>query len=139
MIRAAVCQSPRRPNGETPKVFNVVCPAGHLGGPHHSEHAIFSAFSVKTIPYSEFLKALNEDRVTEVAITANHDPGPHEADGRRHGAGQTFRTMRVDPDLSELLSRPQRRASRVRSSRPSCATCSPGSCRSFCSSASGFS
>ena len=35
------------------------------------QNIIFSAFSVKTIPYSEFLKALNENRVTEVAISSN--------------------------------------------------------------------
>jgi cell division protease FtsH len=66
------------------------------------QNALFSAFSVKTIPYSEFLKALNEDRVTEVAITANIIQGRMKLSAGAEP--QLFRTVRVDPDLSELLS-----------------------------------
>jgi len=68
------------------------------------QNAIFSAFSIKTISYSEFLKALNEDRVTEVAITSNIIQGRIRVPGDSSEAGQPFRTIRVDPDLSELLS-----------------------------------
>jgi cell division protease FtsH len=68
------------------------------------QNAIFSAFSIKTIPYSEFLKALNEDRVTEVAITSNIIQGRIRAPGEASEAGQPFRTIRVDPELSNLLS-----------------------------------
>jgi cell division protease FtsH len=68
------------------------------------QNAIFSAFSIKTIPYSEFLKALNENRVTEVAITSNIIQGRMKAPGETSDSGQAFRTIRVDPEISDLLS-----------------------------------
>jgi cell division protease FtsH len=68
------------------------------------QNAIFSALSIKTISYSEFLKALNEDRVTEVAITSNIIQGRMKVPGDASEAGQPFRTIRVDQELSELLS-----------------------------------
>jgi cell division protease FtsH len=68
------------------------------------QNAIFSAFSIKTISYSEFLKALNEDRVTEVAITSNIIQGRMKTPGDTSEGGQPFRTIRVDPELSDLLS-----------------------------------
>jgi cell division protease FtsH len=68
------------------------------------QNAIFSAFSIKTISYSDFLKALNENRVTEVAITSNIIQGRMKAAGDSSEQGQPFRTIRVDPDLSDLLS-----------------------------------
>jgi cell division protease FtsH len=68
------------------------------------QNAIFSAFSIKTISYSEFLKALAEDRVTEVAITSNIIQGRVRVPGDTSEAGQPFRTIRVDPELSDLLS-----------------------------------
>jgi cell division protease FtsH len=66
------------------------------------QNAIFSAFSVKTIGYSEFLKALNEGRVTEVAITSNIIQGRLKPSAGAEP--QMFRTVRVDPELSEQLS-----------------------------------
>ena len=68
------------------------------------QNAIFSAFSIKTISYSEFLKALNEDRITEVAITSNIIQGRIRTPGDTSDAGQPFRTIRVAPELSDLLS-----------------------------------
>jgi cell division protease FtsH len=68
------------------------------------QNAIFSAFSIKTISYSDFLKALNENRVTEVAITSNIIQGRMKVAGDSSEQGQPFRTIRVDPDLSDLLS-----------------------------------
>jgi cell division protease FtsH len=68
------------------------------------QNAIFSAFSIKTISYSEFLKALNENRVTEVAITSNIIQGRIKAAGDTSENGQPFRTIRVDAELSDLLS-----------------------------------
>jgi cell division protease FtsH len=68
------------------------------------QNAIFSAFSIKTISYSEFLKALNEGRVTEVAITSNIIQGRMRVPGDTSDAGQPFRTIRVDPEISDLLS-----------------------------------
>jgi cell division protease FtsH len=67
------------------------------------QNALFSAFSVKTIPYSEFLKALSENRVTEVAITSNMIQGRMNDSKDSTGGGQLFRTIRVDPEISNLL------------------------------------
>src|SRR5512136_2922126 len=68
------------------------------------QNALFSAFSVKTLAYSEFLKALNENRVTEVAITSNMIQGRLKDTKDSSDQGQLFRTVRVDPEISELLS-----------------------------------
>jgi len=68
------------------------------------QNALFSAFSVKTVPYSEFLKALNENRVTEVAVTSNMIQGRFKDTKDSSDQGQLFRTVRVDPEISELLS-----------------------------------
>ena len=68
------------------------------------QNAIFSAFSIKTITYSDFLKALNEDRVTEVAITSNMIQGRMKDSRGSSDEGQLFRAVRVDPEISELLS-----------------------------------
>ena len=65
------------------------------------QNALFSAFSVKTVAYSEFLKALNENRVTEVAITSNIIQGRMKL--AADGEPQMFRTVRVDPEISDLL------------------------------------
>ncbi len=65
------------------------------------QNSITTMFAVKTIPYSEFLKLLKENKVIEVAITANQIQGK-----LKDGAGgkeQMFRTVRVDPDTSKLL------------------------------------
>ena len=68
------------------------------------QNALFSAFSVKTIAYSEFLKALNENRVTEVAITSNMIQGRMKDSRASSDQGELFRTVRVDPEISGLLS-----------------------------------
>ena len=65
------------------------------------QNSITTMFAVKTIPYSEFLKLLKENKVIEVAITANQIQGKVK-DGAS-GEGQMFRTVRVDPDTSKLL------------------------------------
>ncbi len=62
---------------------------------------MFSAMAVKTIPYSEFLKLLEEGKVSEVAVSANLIQG-RLAEGVENG-GQLFRTVRVDPDVSQML------------------------------------
>jgi cell division protease FtsH len=68
------------------------------------QNLLFSALSVKTIPYSEFLAALDEKRVTSVAITSNQIQGRIKTRADSQEEGQLFRTVRVDPGLSELLS-----------------------------------
>jgi len=62
-----------------------------------------SLFSIQTIPYSKFLQLLNNDKITEVAITANQIQGKMQGEGKDQGREAMFRTVRVDPNLSELL------------------------------------
>jgi cell division protease FtsH len=64
---------------------------------------LFSAFSIQTIPYSDFLVALKEGKVSEVAITSNQIQGRLKPTGAGAEKGQLFRTVRVDPDISQLL------------------------------------
>jgi len=68
------------------------------------QNALFSVLSVKTIPYSEFLKALDEGRVSEVAVSANIIQGRMRDARAGVGPGELFRTVRVDPDIAQLLS-----------------------------------
>jgi cell division protease FtsH len=63
------------------------------------QYYLSSAFAVRTVPYSEFLNLLKENKVTEVAISANQIQGKMNVDGRE----QMFKTIRVDPDISGLL------------------------------------
>jgi len=64
---------------------------------------IFSAMSIKTIPYSEFLKLVKEGKVSEVAITQNQIQGRLLNDGNESVKDEMFRTVRVDSDMSKLL------------------------------------
>jgi cell division protease FtsH len=64
---------------------------------------IFSAMSIKTIPYSEFLKLVKEGKVSEVAITQNQIQGRLLDDGSGSEKGELFRTVRVDSNISQLL------------------------------------
>ena len=65
------------------------------------QNTITTMFSIKTIPYSEFLKLLKDNKVIEVAISANQIQGKIKDDAS--GKEQMFRTIRVDPDTSKLL------------------------------------
>jgi cell division protease FtsH len=65
------------------------------------QNYLTTMFAIKTIPYSEFLKLLKENKVTEVAISANQIHGKIKDDAT--GKEQMFRTVRVDPDTSKLL------------------------------------
>lgn len=64
---------------------------------------IYSAFAIKTLPYSEFLKLLKENKVSEVAIGINQIQGKIRGDQGTSGKDTLFRTVRVDPDTSKLL------------------------------------
>ena len=64
---------------------------------------IYSAFAIKTIPYSEFLMLLKDDKVSEVAISANQIQGKIKGDQGTAQKDSLFRTVRVDTDTSELL------------------------------------
>ncbi|MGD2039039.1 MAG: ATP-dependent zinc metalloprotease FtsH, partial [Desulfobacterales bacterium] len=65
------------------------------------QNYITNMFAIKTIPYSEFLQLLKENKVVEVAISANQIEGKIK-DGET-GKEQMFKTVRVDPDTSNLL------------------------------------
>lgn len=67
------------------------------------QNMLSSAFSIRTIPYSEFLKMLKENRVEEVAITENRIQGKLKGEGKVSGKGERFKTVRVDPNISNLL------------------------------------
>jgi len=66
------------------------------------QNYLASSFSVKTIPYSEFVTYLEQGKVAEVAISANQIQG--RLNPETEGAlEQYFKTIRVDPDTSKLL------------------------------------
>ena len=65
------------------------------------QNYLTTMFAIKTIPYSEFLKLLKENKVIEVAISANQIQGKIKDDAV--GKEQQFKTVRVDPDTSNLL------------------------------------
>ena len=67
------------------------------------QNALSSYFSVRTIPYSEFLKLLKENKVTEAAIMANQIQGRLVTENVANSRKSQFKTVRVDPDISELL------------------------------------
>jgi len=64
---------------------------------------IYSAFAIKTIPYSEFLELLKQGNVSEVAISANQIQGKIKADQGTSQRDSLFRTVRVDSDTSKLM------------------------------------
>jgi cell division protease FtsH len=62
-----------------------------------------SMLAIKTIPYSQFLDLVKESRVTEVAISVNQIQGKMKADKSDPNKLESFRTVRVDPEISALL------------------------------------
>lgn len=69
---------------------------------------LFSLFAIETIPYSEFLELVEQGKVAEVAITQNQIQGKLAASQDGPVAGETgklFRTVRVDPEISDLLAK----------------------------------
>jgi|GEM_PF-2824328 len=64
---------------------------------------IASALVIKTIPYSEFIKLVKAGQVAEVSISANQIQGRMFTAGTDSADGKLFRTVRVDPDISQLL------------------------------------
>jgi cell division protease FtsH len=62
-----------------------------------------AAFAIRTIPYSQFLTLLKEKKVTEVAITANQIQGKMIVDPSEPSKAEMFKTVRVDPQISNLL------------------------------------
>jgi cell division protease FtsH len=66
---------------------------------------LIGVFAIRTVSYSEFLKALQENRVAEVAVTSNQIQGRFKGEGDT--PGQLFRAVRVDPEISDLLAKHQ--------------------------------
>ncbi len=62
-----------------------------------------SFFSIEVIPYSQFLKLLKENKITEVAISANQLQGKMKVEGEGVGKEKMFRSIRVDSETSKLL------------------------------------
>jgi cell division protease FtsH len=60
-------------------------------------------YAVQVIPYSRFLDLLKNNRVAEVAITANQIQGTLKDEGLLEKGGKSFRTVRVDSETSTLL------------------------------------
>ncbi|MBW2027114.1 MAG: ATP-dependent zinc metalloprotease FtsH [Deltaproteobacteria bacterium] len=69
------------------------------------QHYLVTMLAIRTIPYSEFLKLLKAGKVTEVAIGANQIQGRLAADVSPTGRAQLFRTVRVDPEIADLLAK----------------------------------
>ena len=61
---------------------------------------ISSMFVVESIPYSSFLDLLKEGKVTEIAVSENEIQGKMIT---QEGKEQKFKSIRVDPELSEML------------------------------------
>jgi cell division protease FtsH len=64
---------------------------------------IASAFLVKTIPYSEFTQLLQAGKVSEIAISENDIQGKYLSTEAGAEKEVLFRTVRVDPEFSQLL------------------------------------
>ena len=64
---------------------------------------IASALVVKTIPYSEFNKLVNEGRVSDISISADQIQGRMFTSDSDSEKGELFRTVRVDPGISGFL------------------------------------
>jgi cell division protease FtsH len=67
------------------------------------QNLIVQMFAIERVPYSEFVKALQEGRVTEVAVTQDRLQGKIKVSENGHEVEKTFTTVRVDSALSELL------------------------------------
>ncbi len=64
---------------------------------------LVTVFAIRVIPYSQFLKLLKENRVTEVAISSNQIQGKMQVDDINPDKVEMFRTIRVDQETSDLL------------------------------------
>jgi cell division protease FtsH len=67
------------------------------------QNYLASTFAVRTIAYSEFLEYLQQGKVAEVAITANAIQGRLKPENEEERE-QYFKTVKVDTDISKLLS-----------------------------------
>ena len=67
------------------------------------QNGLSSYLAIKTIPYSEFLNLVKEKKVSEVAISANQIQGKMIGDPKDPNKTELFKTVRVDPEISQLL------------------------------------
>ena len=64
---------------------------------------IVQMFSVERIQYSEFISALKDGRVSEVAVAQDRIQGKMKSITDGQESERVFTTVRVDPEISELL------------------------------------
>jgi cell division protease FtsH len=62
-------------------------------------------FAMERIPYSEFVKALQEEKIVEVAVAQDRIQGKMKVSQDGQEVEKAFSTVRVDRELSELLER----------------------------------
>ncbi len=67
------------------------------------QNLIAQRLTVERIPYSEFVRALQDGRVVEVAITQDRIQGKMKSTQEGREVEKVFSTVRVDSDLSQLL------------------------------------
>jgi cell division protease FtsH len=67
------------------------------------QHSIAQTFRVQQISYSEFLKSLQDGRVTEVAVAQDRIQGKIRVEEGGSQVEKAFSTIRVEPDLSQML------------------------------------
>jgi cell division protease FtsH len=67
------------------------------------QHSIAQTFRVQQISYSEFLKALQDGRVAELAVAQDRIQGKIKTEEGGREVEKAFFTIRVEPNLSEML------------------------------------
>jgi cell division protease FtsH len=67
------------------------------------QNAISQKFRVQQVPYSEFVKSLQDGKVIEVAIAQDRIQGKMRATKDGQEVEKAFSTVRVDPNLSQML------------------------------------
>jgi cell division protease FtsH len=81
--------------------FNIWYILAAIWGVLLLQEFLFNQFKATVIPYSDFIKAVAEDRVVEIAIGQDRISGKLKA---KEGEGEVlFSTIRVDSDLSQKL------------------------------------
>jgi cell division protease FtsH len=81
--------------------FNIWYMVAAIWGVLLLQEILFNQFKATVIPYSDFIKAVAEDRVVEIAIGQDRISGKLKA---KEGEGEVlFSTVRVDLDLSQKL------------------------------------
>jgi cell division protease FtsH len=96
----------QKAHGQKPKIdskktgFNTAYLILAVLGIFMLHNMILSAFSVKSLAYSEFLALLREGKIEEVTISTNHVRGKLRAE---QDGWSRFTTTRVDSDLAQML------------------------------------